>query len=142
MNIKIYHTLPQESIDIRNNVFVEEQGFREEFDGIDHRAVHLVLFCDDIPAATCRFFKEQDTEQDSDTYLLGRMAVLKTYRGQDFGSLLLQRAEAEMKQAGAKTVKLHAQQRAVPFYEKNGYSAYGDIEPEEGYPHVWMMKRL
>ena len=35
---------------------------------------------------------------------------------------------------------LHAQLQAVPFYEKLGFQAYGEIEYEEHCPHTWMKK--
>ena len=41
-----------------------------------------------------------------------------------------------------KFIKLHSQIRAVEFYKKVGYTPYGEIEPEEGYPHIWMKKML
>lgn len=41
-----YNTLPPEAAAIRQAVFVEEQGFQEEFDAIDRHALHLLLFAD------------------------------------------------------------------------------------------------
>ena len=59
MDIKVYHTLHKDAVKIRKEVFMEEQGFHDEFDETDENAVHLVLYIDQIPAATCRFFPEQ-----------------------------------------------------------------------------------
>lgn len=56
MFIKIYDEIPQEAKAIRKSVFMKEQGFRDEFDETDHLAQHMLLFEDDIPVATCRFF--------------------------------------------------------------------------------------
>lgn len=44
MEIRVYDELPEEASRIRREVFVEEQGFMEEFDEIDGWANHLVLF--------------------------------------------------------------------------------------------------
>ena len=55
MDIKIYDTLPEEAVRIRKTVFVEEQGFQDEFDKIDSYARHLVLFDGENPIAVCRF---------------------------------------------------------------------------------------
>ena len=44
MNYKIYEQLPQEAKDIRIKVFMEEQGFKDEFDDLDHECKHLVVF--------------------------------------------------------------------------------------------------
>ena len=58
MDIKIYDTLLEEAVRIRKTVFVEEQGFQDEFDKIDSYARHLVLFDGENPIAVCRFFSE------------------------------------------------------------------------------------
>lgn len=77
MEIRLYHTLPEEARQIREKVFVQEQHFQEEFDGTDRRAVHLVLYQGGSPAATCRYFQGVSPKE----YLVGRMAVLKPFRG-------------------------------------------------------------
>lgn len=56
MKTQIYSTLPQEARRIREEVFVREQGFENEFDETDQRAFHLVLYDGEIPVAVCRFF--------------------------------------------------------------------------------------
>ena len=116
MNILIYDTLPDEAAEIRRAVFVEEQGFHNEFDEIDKRAKHIVLYDNNAPVATCRFFK---AENDGSCFI-GRIAVMKRYRGKNLGSFLLKCAETEIEKAGGKCVFLHAQSGAVKFYEKNG----------------------
>ena len=52
MIIKAYEKLPEEAQYIRQTVFVEEQGFKEEFDTIDNTAVHAVGFADGTPIIT------------------------------------------------------------------------------------------
>ena len=44
MNYKIYDQLPQEAKEIRIKVFMEEQGFKDEFDDLDDLCQHLVVF--------------------------------------------------------------------------------------------------
>lgn len=41
---------------IRIKVFMEEQGFKNEFDDIDNRAIHIVLYKEGKPVGTCRVF--------------------------------------------------------------------------------------
>ena len=55
MSICVYDSLPDEAVEIRENVFVKEQGFEKEFDEIDEKAIHLVMFGEHShkPAATC-----------------------------------------------------------------------------------------
>ena len=59
MDIKVYHTLHEDAVMIRETVFMKEQGFHDEFDETDRSAAHLVLYIDGLPAATCRFFSGQ-----------------------------------------------------------------------------------
>ena len=138
MEIRVYPALPEEAVRIREEVFMEEQHFQEEFDGNDPLAVHLVLYQNGMPAGTCRFFKGDAPGE----YLVGRIAVRRFCRGKNFGACLLRRAEEEIRKAGGRTVRLHAPRQAVPFYEKQGYQAYGPVEYEEYCTHVWMRKKL
>lgn len=71
MDTKMYTALPQEAKDIRIEVFMKEQGFENEFDDIDDMSHHIVVFDEEKPIGTCRFFKENDH------YTIGRVAVLK-----------------------------------------------------------------
>ena len=136
MTIKTYNELPAEAVKIREEVFVREQGFREEFDTVDNSAFHVVLFLDGKAVATCRYFS------DGGSYKVGRIAVLKNYRGRNFGSAVLLEAEKQIAMLGGRSVILHSQLQACGFYEKLGYVPYGEIEPEEGCPHIWMKKEL
>ncbi len=136
MTIKTYNELPAEAAKIREEVFVREQGFCEEFDTVDNSACHIVLFLDGKAVATCRYFS------DGGSYKVGRIAVLKNYRGRNFGSAVLLEAEKQIAMLGGRSVILHSQLQACGFYEKLGYVPYGEIEPEEGCPHIWMKKEL
>ena len=49
MTIKCYDKLPDEAVKIRTLVFVEEQGFKNEFDSIDEIAAHIVMLTAIIP---------------------------------------------------------------------------------------------
>ena len=131
-----YSTLPNEALAVRMAVFVEEQGFVDEVDDTDQIATHLVLFEDDAPIGTCRIFPAAEPKR----YILGRLAIMKAYRGQRCGSLLIEAAEEYVRGAGGTALSLHSQCRAQDFYKKCGYTAYGDIEDDEGCPHIWMKK--
>lgn len=137
MEIKVYEKLPVYAVDIRNEVFVKEQGFLEEFDEIDKNALHLVGFHDNRSVATCRIFPKSES-----SYLIGRIAVRKAYRKCGFGSEIINAAETIINAAGGKTVYIHAQKRAVSFYEKLGYFPIGDPDEEEGCPHQMLCKEI
>lgn len=139
MRVELYSCLPLEAVGIRERVFVEEQGFRNEFDCIDSKAVHFVLFDDGEGAiGTCRVYKD---EQDN-SYVLGRLAVTKENRGKNAGALMVKKAEEYVQGLGGKEIKLHAQCRVSEFYKKLGFSEFGGLDDDEGCPHIWMIKRL
>ena len=138
MKVEIFNTVPPSAASIRQEVFVKEQGFEDEFDATDSVAVHFVLFDGAMPIATCRVFEH--TEKN--VYVLGRLAVVKERRGCGTGSLLLKKAEEYAASVGGKEIRLHAQCRAASFYEKSGFLPFGEIEDEQGCPHVWMKKTL
>ena len=139
MVIKVFSKLPNAAKEIRKKVFVDEQGFTVEFDEKDEIAIHLVIFDEcDLPIATCRIFKDCD----QDFYVIGRIAVRKEYRGKKIGSVLLNEAEKHIKENGGKCIVLHAQQRITDFYKKSGFVEFGDVEYDEGCPHICMKKYI
>lgn len=139
MKIEIYEGLPKEAKLIRQTVFVEEQGFCEEFDQTDDAAVHFIVYMKDSqPVATCRVF--WDTEAGG--YVLGRFAVLKEFRDRNIGAAMMKEAEKYVRKAGGKSLTLHAQCQVSGFYRKLGFSEYGEVEDEQGCPHVWMKKEI
>lgn len=136
MKTVIYSSIPDCAKEIRQKVFINEQGFQNEFDDIDDTAIHIVLFDDKIPIATCRIF--YDTAMNS--YILGRLAVIKEYRGKNIGSLVMNQAEQYIQKQGGKRISLHAQCKAAAFYKKLGFTEFGSIENDEACPHIWMQK--
>lgn len=140
MKISIYkNILPKEARQIRQTVFVEEQGFQEEFDQIDDGATHFVAYGEDgLPMGTCRIFC--DTRMEG--YILGRLAVLREYRDKHIGVALMREAEKYVQKAGGKSISLHAQCQVSGFYRKQGFAEYGEVEKEQGCPHVWMKKKI
>ncbi len=138
LTAKAYEILPKESEKIRIDVFVTEQGFDEEFDDIDHSAIHIVAYDDDKAVGTCRIFPSEE----GGTFFLGRIAVVFEYRGKGLGRYLINQAETVASERGARRIKLHSQCRVINFYERCGYITIGDIDYEQDCPHIWMVKDL
>lgn len=138
MKIENYDVLPKEARYIRTAVFVDEQGFKEEFDTLDSVSTHLVMFDSDKPIATGRFYFDNVRQE----YLIGRIAVLKPYRGRGYGADIVNEAEKLIKLKGGKSAFLHSQCRAQAFYERLGYAAFGESDFDEDCPHQWMKKIL
>ena len=120
--ITVSTTLPAEARKLREDVFIHEQGFENEFDAIDESAHHVIYWENDRAVGTCRFFP---AEEDGAYYMI------------------LEAAEAAIKKLGGKKIMLSAQVRAQNFYLRNGYT--GDPEEvhmDEGEPHRWLYKEM
>jgi predicted GNAT family N-acyltransferase len=116
---------------IRKTVFVIEQSVPEdiEMDDLDAEARHVLAFVDGVPVGTGRITSEGR---------IGRMAVLRKYRGRGVGREIL-RALADIGRSYAlDRLCLSAQCHAIPFYERMGFVAQGDVYEEAGIPHRWM----
>jgi predicted GNAT family N-acyltransferase len=122
---------------IRHAVFVEEQGIPAELeiDDYDPIAEHALAFVDGQCVATARIYLD---EQDPSKAKIGRMAVLRDFRGQGIGTALLGEALRAGMMQGATVFELHAQQTAAPFYAKLQFKPDGAIFDEVGIPHQRM----
>ena len=125
---------------VRTNVFVDEQGFSAELeiDDIDPISNHIVFFEDNEPIATARTFPDK---KNPGYYVIGRVSICKSHRGTGLGLNLMAAIEELAAELGATGFTLGAQLRARPFYEKCGYSGYGEHYYEEYCEHVHMKKR-
>jgi predicted GNAT family N-acyltransferase len=124
------------AIALRHHVFCVEQGVpkREELDGRDHEAMHLVAVSGSEVLATCRLLFVGPTVQFS------RLAVRADERRRGIASALLERADEETRAAGARRLVLHAQTYARSLYETAGYEPRGRIFMEAGIEHIAMEK--
>lgn len=124
---------------IREEVFIKEQGFTNEFDEDDKTCVTLVLYLDDIPIATGRLLKV-----DPATYQIGRVAVRAPYRHKQVGSYLMSFLCEKARTLGATTAIVHAQVSKRDFYNRLGFYEFGGgvIDEDEGVPHIYLSKDL
>ena len=136
MEHKKYIGLNDDIIKIRTEVFIEEQGFKDEFDETDKTCSHIILYDEGKCVATCRYY------QENETYHIGRVAIIKEYRGKHLGNKIMQIAENEIKHEGGKIIEVSAQVRVSEFYKKLGYNAVGDIYFDEYCEHIRMIKEL
>ena len=135
--IRISDQLEDGCMKIRQKVFVEEQGFKHEFDDIDSIAYHALILDDESVIATGRLYTD-----DNLLYHIGRIAVLPDYRGKHIGQMVVSALEQKAVQCGGTSVSLSAQCRAANFYKKLGYTETGDIYMDEHCPHITMIKNL
>ena len=133
---KVTNNLSEDEKMIRETVFIEEQKFKIEFDDTDDIATHIVMYIDNNPVGCCRLYKQENE------YHIGRIAVLKPYRGKGYGEKILLEAEKVAKKMGADSISLSAQVRASGFYEKLGYKKHGEIYFDEYCEHIAMKKDI
>lgn len=126
--------------DIRRLVFVNEQGvpLEEEIDKFDesNSVIHLLgtHHNNSVAASRIRFV--------DDYAKLERIAVLKEFRGNNFGAEMVIAMEEVILNYNYKTAVLNAQTYAEDFYKKLGYATTSDIFMDAGMPHVTMSKTL
>ena len=120
---------------IRMRVFVREQRVPTaiELDRDDDRAIHFLATSDGRAVGTARVVSHHGSAK------IGRMAVLKSYRGKGVGKKLLQRAVATAKKLGVRTIYLHAQVPVIEFYEKLRFRCVGPVFDEADIPHRKMI---
>ena len=144
---------------VRRVVFIYEN----EFDAIDEdpNCIHVTLYVDGELAGCSRVFPEElervadaeapvlpacDVDEGiaaGETYIMGRVAVLPAMRRRGLASAIVEASAARARDAGAKLIKLHAQEYVLPLYVKAGYTQIAPVDYEdEGQPHVWMAKRV
>ena len=116
---------------IREKVFIQEQKVTPqlEWDGMDEKAIHFLVFNDKAAIGCARAIVIKDHMQ------LGRMAVLKEYRGQGIGSALLEKAMTIAKLNQLSAIYISAQCHAIDFYKKFGFEVKSDIYLDAEIPH-------
>ncbi|MBK0064396.1 MULTISPECIES: GNAT family N-acetyltransferase [unclassified Acinetobacter] len=126
-----WKTLQQDAMFVRKRVFIEEQQIpeAEEWDAQDERSIHFVMYHDTQPIATARLLENRS---------VGRVAVLKPYRGLNIGNKLMQAIVDYAKQQNLPDLKLSAQVYATGFYERLGFRQHGEIYDDCGIPHIEM----
>ncbi len=121
---------------IREQVFVVEQRvpIEEEVDALDPLSRHVVARAADGTAI--------GTARLTPKHTIGRMAVLRDWRGRGVGDALLRTLVEQARALGWPEVELHAQTHAIAFYEKAGFVAEGDDYLDCDIPHRVMRLAL
>lgn len=140
MNVSVKKITSEDKSDafcVRRRVFVEEQRvpMELEIDEYEDEATHFVAYIDGEPVGTARL-----RWKDHLTAKAERVAVMKPYRGNGIGKLLMQALEEEARRKNATSIQLHAQIQAQRFYERLGYKAYGDLFFDADIEHIAMKK--
>ncbi|MGH8352661.1 MAG: GNAT family N-acetyltransferase [Pseudomonas sp.] len=118
---------------IREAVFIAEQAVPPEleWDAEDAGAVHFLAREGDYAIGTARLLPDGH---------IGRVSVLKDWRGLKVGDMLMRAVIAEAEQRGLKQQMLSAQVHATPFYERLGFAIVSGEFLDAGIPHVDMVR--
>ncbi|OIN05592.1 GNAT family N-acetyltransferase [Oceanisphaera psychrotolerans] len=120
---------------IRDAVFIHEQNIDPEleFDGLDNAAMHVLVAVDDQYVGTGRMLDDGH---------IGRIAILRDFRGRGLGGRMVQALVDEAVSRGYPRVYLGAQKQAIGFYARLGFIPFGEEFMEAGIPHLSMEKPL
>ena len=120
---------------IRTVVFIEEQNVpvELEWDGLDAECTHFIVRSNSKAIATARLKPDGQ---------IGRMAVLKPYRGLGVGTRLLTTVLTHATKTSLNRVYLHAQVQVVGFYQAFGFTTEGEEFMDAGIPHRAMVRKI
>ena len=124
---------------VRQEVFIREQAvpIELELDEWDPLATHALAYLDECCIGTGRLVDKGRGQAQ-----IGRMAVLARFRNQGVGKQILEKLIALAKSQGVRSIVLHSQITAIPFYEKQGFLVQGSTYDEAGIPHRNMILLL
>jgi predicted GNAT family N-acyltransferase len=121
---------------VRREVFIVEQNVPEslEWDANDAVSLHaLAASAEGEAIGTARLLPDGH---------IGRMAVLRGWRGHGVGSAVLKRMIEAARANGHAIARLNAQVQALPFYRRFGFEVDGEVFLDAGMPHRAMTLRL
>lgn len=127
---------------IRETVFVKEQNVPAELeaDEFDAEAVHILIFNESGAVATGRYFKDPE---DRNVARLGRVAVLKPFRGKGYGKILTAELIKLISASGEfREIKIHSQSAVSSLYAGFGFVVTSSEFYEAGIPHVEMSLKI
>lgn len=120
---------------VLRQVFIEEQGVPEADinNNTDPECIHLVVY-DELgkPVSTGR------VRITDDDFIIGRIATVKTHRGQGLATGIMEALIEACVQMGGNRQILDSQVSARGFYENLGFTPYGEIFEKSGIPHIGM----
>ncbi|MEC8051020.1 MAG: GNAT family N-acetyltransferase [Myxococcota bacterium] len=131
------------ALELRVRVFVDEQRVphEEEVDDYDALpeeyvgALHVLSSRRGEALGTGRLIY---AKRPDETAKIGRVAVSQSARGLGVGRAVMELLHEEARKRGISEVELGAQLHAIPFYEKLGYQAYGDVFLDANIEHRMM----
>jgi len=121
---------------VRRAVFIDEQAIPEDLEWDAFDAVYRHAIAEDATGTAIGCGRLLPDGH------IGRMAVLREWRGRGVGAALLVHLIDLARSRGLARAVLEAQTSAMPFYARHGFVASGDEYLEAGIPHRTMTRTL
>lgn len=124
---------------VRTQVFVNEQNVpeEEEIDHLEEESTHFLVTDDEgNPAGAGRFRVVDGIGK------VERICIMPEFRSKGVGKALMNAIEQYALSKQIDILKLNAQNQAIPFYERLGYSVISDEFMDAGIPHHSMKKHI
>ena len=125
---------------LRCRAFVLEQGPYLDPDGADRQAWHLLGR--NAAGELLAYLRVVDPGVKFDEVSIGRVVVDASQRGQGVGHALMREGLARCSSAWPRrAVRISAQAHLQRFYARHGFEVTSAPYPEDGIPHVQMLRR-
>lgn len=126
------------SYQIRKTVFIEEQhvSYEEEFDLLDYEYEVYLVYEEGSPVATARC-KVMGT-----SLKVGRVCTLEKHRHHGHAKALMLHLIKRARALHCENVILDSQLRALPFYQRLGFVAVGDVFLDANIEHKKMIYQI
>jgi predicted GNAT family N-acyltransferase len=126
---------------VREEVFIVEQKvpIEDEWDDLDALSQHVLAR--DLAGQAIGTGRLAPAQPDSPPRI-GRMAVVKHWRGRQVGAMILHALVERARALHYPALEMHAQSQAVPFYARFGFSVYGEEFSECEIAHRHMRREL
>ncbi len=123
--------------DFRERVFLGELGMTDLKDDFDEKSYHFVGYDKIRQIAVARL-----TQLDDVTFSISYVAVLKDYRRQFVGDLIMRALADKAVSLGGAEIILDSPVSVRGFFEYEGYEAQGEEFSVDGIPFIKMKKDL
>ncbi|RMG20270.1 MAG: GNAT family N-acetyltransferase [Bacteroidetes bacterium] len=129
----------QQCLQIRQRVFVEEQGIPAELDrdGLDGQALHVLVWAEQEVAGTGRLLPLSGGRGH-----IARIAVLPPFRGRGLGKKIVTKLEKLAQSVPLKEVVLDCHSHLQQFYAQMGYTPTGKTSMVHTHLLIQMKKEL
>ncbi len=127
-------------LQLRSEVFVVEQTCAyQDIDGKDPKALHVLGEYEGEIVAYTRLFRPGDYFEEAS---IGRVVIDPRFRSRKWGYPLMEASlQAIADRFGETHVTISAQLYLKLFYENAGFTAVGEVYPEDDIPHIRMVRR-